>query len=510
MQQDTETFSSVISLDPYQHTYIVGASGHLQEESALEYSKKQYVISYINTKGFISTVVSVSKNIPDEDLKDVIENKVYEELALDMAIAYQTNYIEMHNRVDENNRFFQVFVVDPLTLEDDFKPIVEKIKYIDQIVPLPLLIKSLYAKEIIDDTGLHCFIFFQQNDAFLTIYNEREFVYTKSLSFSLTTFHEEFCALLGEQISFNAFIDILSSEGLATSNLEHQKYLIKLFSDAFLHVNDILTYVKRAFQLDKIDTIYIGSEIADISGLDEYAQTYLSINSYSFDFDYGFSSDLANVSQIQSLMQLYTTVPQEDRYECNFSTFHRPPPFTKRESGKLIILAAASIVLALIYPITNWSLAYIENVRYSLLHTQYTTVHHQKMTREATMHLKQRDKKRIATLEKAEETEYNNKKSTLIKIHNIKVNYPMKAKNLTHLTQVLNKFGVQLKEIEYEQQNHQKYFTMTLLSRYNKKITELVKYLTKTDAGQYSFSLKNIDYDTKDNYYTSKLKVTLL
>lgn len=510
MQQNVETFSSVISLDPYQNTHIVGASGHLKEENTLEFSKKQYVVSYVGTKGFISTTVSISKNIPDEDLKDVIENKVYEDLALDMAIAYHTNYIEMHNRVDENNRFFQVFVVDPLTLENDFKPVVEELKYIDQIIPLPLLIKSLYAKEIIDDTGLHCFIYFQQDDAFLTIYNECEFIYTKSLNFSLTTLHEDFCALLGEQISFSAFVDILSSEGLATSNVEHQKYLIKLFSDAFLHINDILTYVKRAFQLDIIDTIYIGSEIANISGLDEYAQTYLSINSYSFDFDYGFTSDLPNISQIQYLMQLYTTIPTEDRYECNFSIFHRPPPFTKRASGKLILLAVASLVIALVYPLTNWSLAYIENVRYSLLHTQYTTLHNKRMTREATINLKKRDKKRVAALEKNEQTAYNNKRNTLIKIHEIKVNYPMKAKNLTHLTQVLNKYGVQLKEVDYAQKDHQKYFTMTLLSRYNKKITELVKYLTKTNAGSYSFSLKNINYDAKDHYYTSKLKVTLL
>ncbi len=510
MQKDKTTFSSVISVDPYRKSFIEGVSGNLYKQKELTYSKKRYVIAYLNTKAFISAIITVSKNIPDEDLQDVIENKIYEELALDMAIAYQTNYIEIINKADENNRFFHVFVVDPLTLDDDFRSIIKEIKYIDQIVPLPILLKSLYTREIIDDLGVHCFIFFQKDDTFLTIYNEQEFLYTKSLNFSLTKIHENFCELLGEQIPFDTFIEILSSEGLATNNLEHQKYLIKLFSDIFLHVNDILTYVKRVFQIEKIDTIYIGSDITKISGLDEYAQTYLSINAYDFDFDYGFTSDIQHVSQIHSLMQLYAGLSGEERYECNFSKYLRPPPFAKRQSGKLILVTAASLIIALIYPITNWSLTYVENMRYSLLNTQYTKVNNIKMTREATLYLKRKNEKRIFALEKNELNNYNNTKNTLVEIHNIKVNYAMKAKRIAYLTKALNKYGVQLKKIDYTQKNKQHYFTLTLLARHNKTITDLIKYLTKTDAKIYAFSLKNIIYNDKKKHYVSKLKVTLL
>ena len=318
-QEKQQSFTSVISVDPYKREYYKSVSSHLKKELDPKYSKNQYAISYIGTKNFISSLISVSKNVPEDDLADIIENKVYEDLALDMAISYKTDYIEAYNKVDESNRFFHVFVVDPLTLEEDFKNVVEDIKYIDQILPVPLLLKTLYTREIIDDAGVHCFIYFQENDTFLTLYNEHEFVYTKSLKFSLKEIHQRFCELLGEQLPLEIFLQILSNEGLATVNKEYQKHLIKLFAEVFLHINDVLTYAKRAFEIEKIDHIYIGSELSNIAGLDEYSQTYLAIRSSEFNFNYGYTSDNHHINQLHALMQLYTTMPSGQKRTRNTS-----------------------------------------------------------------------------------------------------------------------------------------------------------------------------------------------
>lgn len=509
-QEKQQSFTSIISVDPYEGGYYKSVSSHLSKEQNPQYLKTQYAISYLGTKSFISALISVSKNIPEDDLHDIIENKVYEDLALDMAIEYKTNYIEAYNNVDESNRFFHVFVVDPLTLEEDFKTTVEEIKYLDQIVPIPLLLKSLYTKEIIDDTGVHCFIYFQEDDTFLTIYNENEFVYTKSLKYSLKEIHQRFCELLGEQLPLDIFLQILSNEGLATTNKEYQKHLIKLFAEVFLHISDVLTYAKRAFEIEKIDHIYIGSELSSIAGLDEYSQTYLAIKSSDFDFNYGYTTETGHINQLHALMQLYTTMPSEQRYECNFSIFHRPPPFVKRESGKLILLTAASLTVALIYPIMNWSLSYAESLRYSILDTKYNEVHNTRVTREATVKLKEAHKVEAQQLKKAEEDDYNNKKNTLIKIRDVKVNYPMKAKHLSELTKDLNKYSIMLTAINYNEEKDGKAFIFTLVSPTDKKITELLEYLTKTKTNMYKFSLQNIDYNEKEKTYISELKVKLL
>ena len=427
-----------------------------------------------------------------------------------MAIAYKTNFVEAYNNVDESNRFFHVFVVDPLTLEEDFKNVVEDIKYVDTVLPVPLLLKTLYTKEIIDDSGVHCFIYFQENDTFLTIYNEHEFVYTKSLKFSLKEIHQRFCELLGEQLPLEIFLQILSNEGLATSNKEYQKHLIKLFAEVFLHISDVLTYAKRAFEIEKIDHIYIGSELSHIAGLDEYSQTYLATKSSEFNFNYGYTSDNNHVNQLHALMQLYTAMPSEQRYECNFSIFHRPPPFTKRESGKLILLTAAAMAIGLAYPIMNWSLSYAETLRYAILDTKYNDVHNTRVTREATIKLKNLHKEEAQKLKTAEEEEYNNKKNTLIKIHDVKVNYPMKSKHLAELTKDLNKYSIMLTSINYNEVKDNKSFSFMMMSPSDKKITELLEYLTKTKTDKYKFFLESIDYDEKEKQYISELKVKLL
>jgi hypothetical protein len=510
-----QSFTSVISVDPYKREYFKSISSHLERELDPTYSKDQFVISYLGAKSFISSLISVSKNIPDDDLSDIIENKVYEDLALDMAISYKIHYVEAYNHVDEANRFFHVFVVDPLTLDEDFASTVEDIKYIDQIIPVALLLKTLYTKEIIDSSGVQCFIYFQENDTFLTVYSESEFVYTKSLKFSLKELHERFCELRGEQISFEMFSQVLANEGLATSNKDYQQYFIKLFAETFLHINDVITYVKRAFEIEKIDHIYIGSDVGHIIGLDEYSQTYLAIKSTEFDFNYGYTSE-NTINQLHALMQLYTTMPSSQKYECNFSIFHRPPPFAKRESGKLILLTSAALALGLLYPITNWSLSYAESIRYSLLETDYQKTHTIKTTREATIKLKETQKAEADKIKKAEEDEYNNKKNTLIKIHEVKVDYPMKSRHLTFLTKDFNRYSVMLKNVHYNEtvENNgtetSKEFTFSLSSTSDKKITELLEYLTKTKTDKYEFSLEHIDFDEKEKNYISELKVNLL
>jgi hypothetical protein len=503
-----QTFSSVLSINPYNDTYYSGVSNRLTPEESPAYAKEQFAISFLNTKSFITTTVDISKNIPEADVFDALENKVYEELALDMAIEYHIQFIEA-SQTDENNRYYHVFVVDPLTMEEEFARSVEKVKYIDQIVPVPLLLKSLYQKEIIDDAGVHAFLYFQENDAFFTLYNDQEFIYTKSLKFSFKQMHERFCELLGEQIDLKVFVQLLAEEGLSASNTEYQKHLIKLFGEIFLHINDVLTYAKRAFDIEKIDHVYIGSQIGAISGLDEYSQTYLGLTSKPFDFDYGFETEAWYVDQIHALMHLYAMMTPAERYECNFTIYHRPPPFLQRKSGQMIAIVAASFVFALAYPVYYWSLAYAEGVHKQMLTTEYNEVHNIKVTREATIKLKLAEKDRVQQLMDAEKAEFDARKETLAKIRDVKVNYPMKAKALTAFTADFNKYGVNLKRITYAEDEKEKAFTFYLNASKDKRITALLEYLTKAKTKNYRFILEKITYDAETSRYDSELKAVL-
>ena len=509
-KSEQHSFSSVISVNPYKDTYLSGVSSFLSDTQTAEFSKDQLAISYLNTKEFINAQIEISKNIPDEDLFDAINNKAYDELALDQAIEYQIQYIETYNNLDEENRHFHVFIVDPLDVTHTFANVVEKIKYLDVIIPAPLLLKSLYSKEIIDSNGVHCFIYFQENDAFVTIYGEKEFIYTKSIKYSFIEMHERFCELYGERIDYQSFLNFFSIENLKETDSDYKEYFIKLYKELFANVNDILTYAKRAFDIEKFEHVYIGSQIPTLTKLDEMLEVELNIKSSEFNFDYAYETKDDYVDQLHSLMHLYTTVDSDERYECNFSVYHRPPAFIKRESDKIIILIAASLVLAFVYPITYWMLNYAQALQEDLLHQEYKEVHNIKITREATIKNRIADKEKAIALLDQEKQEYIDKKNTLIKIHKVKVDYPMKAKLLALLTKDLNKYGVRMEILTYAESDKEQFFTLSLVSSSDRKITKLVQYLTKAHEDKFTFSLESITYDEKLKVYLSELKVKIL
>jgi len=555
-------FSTIISADPYQKNFYVSSLNGIVPIASPSFSKEQYAISFLNTKGFISALIGISKNVPDDDIHDALENKVYEELALDMAIEYTIHYIEAPSHISESDRFFHIFVVDPLTLEQEFTSVIESIKYIDQIIPVPLLLKSLYSKEIILSSNAHGFIYFQENDAFFTVYNEQEFVYTKSLKYSLRQIHERFCELLGEVVEFSTFQATLSSQGLHANNPEYQKSLLKLFGEIFLHVNDVITYTKRAFEIKQFETIYVGASCGLIDGLDEYAQTYLGLKSQPFDFDYGFKTDGKSVDQIHQLMHLYARLESNERYESNFTIYHRPPPFAKRDSGKLILVTAAALAIALLYPGTYWALSYIEEFHYSLMNQEYEHVHIEKTSREAAINLRLANKNVAQELLNEQTTAYKQKQDTLIQIHDKKENYPMKAKILADFTHSFNQYGVKVISLSYRENNtsadennslkqyhgpfndtehatnalvpigkedfNQSYEQLKKLDYYSKEgnlspraftfilsapkmqpITDLLKNLTSTKNDKYNFSLHLVNYDNNSSTYLSELKAVL-
>ena len=259
-----------------------------------------------------------------------------------------------------------------------------------------------------------------------------------------------------------------------------------------------------------MDHVYIGTQIFTTTKFDEISQVELEIKSSNFDFDYGFDTDKKYIDQIHCLMHLYAILPEDEIYSCNFTNYFRPPSFIKRESGKLLLVAAASLIISFIYPLSYWLITYAQAVQYERLTQEYTLLYNQKNSREATI------KNKISKIDKTnklltiEEKNYKEKKNTLIKIHDVKVNYPMKAKYLSILTKDLNKFSVNLESLSYIESDDSKQFILNLISSNNRRITKLIGHLTKTHYGKFDFSLKNISYDNKSKKYTSILKVKLL
>lgn len=509
MGKSKDTFSTTLSINTNNH-YLANIAGVLSDVKKPYFSKEQFVIASFDTKNSINSNISISKNIPEEDLYDAITTKAYDELGLDQAIEYQISYVETYAKIDEDNRNFFLFIVEPTIINETYKAIQKEIKYIDIIIPSPLLLKSLYTKNIIEDNGVHCFIYFQNNNAFITIYDECQFVYTKSLKYSFKQMYERFCELYGEKIEYSDFMEFLQKHNLKDTKSDYKEYFIRLYREIFSNINDILTYIKRAYDLEDIDKIYIGSEIDTVMKLDEILEYQLNIKTSNFDFNYGFEKGEKYIDQMHSLMLLYTKIDNDEKYLCNFTIFHRPPKFIQRQSGKIIILTLVSIILAFAYPVTYWILTYAGSLQYQLLNNKYKEIHNIKSVREVNIKNKEIEKTKALALLNKEKEKYIDKKNTLVKIHNAKVNYPMKAKLLSILTENINKFDVKLSSLFYDENDNIKKFNLNLVSKKDKQITSLIKYLTKEHVGIFDFSIEKIYYDEINKKYISELKVIIL
>jgi len=241
----------------------------------LSYNTSNFITSYVSNKDIITTTIQLSRNIPQEDIEDILEIKAYEELGLDQASNYIISFMEVENAGEE--REFHLFIAAPEVLDELYLPIKQETKYLDLIIPAPLLYKALYKKEILNDNGTHCFMYFTKQDAFVTFYKNGEYIYSKSIEFSLEQMYEKYCELVGEQVDKKEFFSILETEGLKATNNSYQQNLMKIFGEVFITINDIIIYTKRAFQLDTIDNMFIGSVQGPIIGLDEYSQNVVEL-----------------------------------------------------------------------------------------------------------------------------------------------------------------------------------------------------------------------------------------
>ena len=503
-------FSSVLTVNPYKESYCEGVFNTITPTTQPKYGKEQLVVSYLHTKDFITAQLEISKNIPDEDIYDALSSKAYDELALDQAVEYKIQYVEIFNTLDEDNRHFHVFIVDPLDLTNTFSNVVKKVKYIDTITPVPLLLKALYTKDIVELSGVHCYIYLQESDAFLTLYNDKEFLYTKSIKYSFLDMHERFCELYGERIDYENFLNFFTKENLKESQSNYKTYIIKLYKELFANINDILTYAKRAFEIEKIDQVYIGSQIETVTQLDEMLEAELQVKAAGFEFDYGFENQEGYIDQLHALLYINAHIPSEERYHPNFTIYRRPPKFIYRDSGRLITAVVASLILAFAYPVTYWILTYAQELQKDLLQQEYKEVHSTKVTRETTIKNRLTVKEKSQKLLEIQKQQYTQKRNTLIKVHDVKVNYPMKAALLSTIYNELTKFGVQTTRTTYNEDEKGKVLALNLATSKDRRITKLLEYLTKTYEGKYKFELEKISYDPKTKMYLSEMKVVLL
>jgi hypothetical protein len=499
------TVKNVVTLNAYTDRSYAFKNDLFKPLDKLTYNTSNFITSYVNNKDIITTTVHLSRSIPEEDIADILDIKAYEELGLDQANTYIISSIEVESAGEE--REYHIFVAEPESLDEVYLPIKEQTKYIDLLVPAPLLYKSLYNKEILKDNDTHCFVYFTQNDAFVTIYANGQYLYSKSIEYSLEQIYDKYCESIGEKVDEKEFYSILESEGLKTTNNDYQQNFMKIFAEVFITINDIIIYAKRAFNLDSIDQMFIGSEKGPIIGLDDYSQNYLGVHSSDFNFNYHVSNDEWYTDQLQYLMLLSSLDYMEDESSLvNLTMYPRPPSFVNRASGQFIIATFAAISLSLAYPLVYLVGSYVNDAKIYAL-----KIENNKLTTEANKYKKILNEKKtqIKALDEKIEvltTKYDGKAKTLTSIYNKKVNYRLKSGTFHTIAEELNQYEVNVDMLKSEDDT----LWLSLVSTDDRKFTEVIKYMSDTHFDEIiEIDIEEIQKDPGGNYYKGLLKVEL-
>jgi len=504
-QKSQSSVRNIVTINAYTDKKYQFKNDTFRALKKLSFNKTNFNTSYLSNKDIISTTVSLSRSIPEEDIPDILDIKAYEELGLDQANEYVISSREVHHDAEE--REFHIFVAEPHVLDELFLPIKNQIKYIDLIVPAPLLYKTLYKRELLSDSETHGFLYFTKHDAFVTIYKDGEYLYSKSIDFSLEQIYDKYCEIVGEKIDEKEFFTVLESEGLKTTNNEYQQNFMKIFGEVFITINDIIIYVKRAFQLENIDQMYIGSVQGPIIGLDEYSQNYLGLQSSDLNFNYNINNDEWYIDQLQYMMLLSSFDYMEDEEALvNLTMYPRAPAFVNRAGGQFLIATFAAISLGLAWPLTNLNGSYINDTKILLMKGE-----DEKLQKEASKYKKilGAKQKEIAVLdEKIDKltTIYSAKTKTLTSIYDKKVNYRLKSAIFYTIAEELAAFDVNVEMLASEENK----VYISVVSASDRKFTELIKYISDNHFDEINqIDIEVIEKDPESSYYKGILKVDL-
>lgn len=456
----TDSNFKIISKDK---TYIYQNSTFYQNTNKIA----DQAIAVLDFSDCLIDTIEVPLNVDSSDLSSIIELKTYEELALDPTQDYVIKFLPQKSSQSENGFRYFVFVAKEQDIAKKFTQ-----RPIDFIGYAPLIIQALFTKNYLPDINDFAFAYLDDSDAFIAVYSSGSFVYCKgSQKLSLLNMYNKFCEIAGERIQNDEFIKFFLEGFLNLLRSDIEDTLSKFWTQFFTTISEILLHAKRTFKINEYAAVYIGTVYGAPMQIGEIANKYFSTKVMPFEFNLGQNS-AEKVDIITRLAPIY----HECENSIDFSIFHRPPPFLKRDGGKALTIIAVSGALAILYPLVMFGpydayLAYkISSVnsisqQNSVQKLQYTTqiaaIEHSLKQNEDTL--------------KALKNEYDYSITALKDLVAIKTNYTPRAVTIVDLAKAINDSKVRLERLDINETNA----TLICITASPSNLSTLIKRLSK-------------------------------
>jgi len=498
---------SIITVDIYNNKNYKLSGGKFTVLNKLKSSKTDIVSSYIANRDLIIESIDTSSRIPKENILDVITDKVYEELRLDPAVEYGIYPVKISLHSEEAK--YQVLIVDKSSLKESFSPLAKKVKVIDYITPAPLLYKVLYQTKKLKSSSTDMFIYFGEYDSFVTFYHKGEYLYSKSIKFSLQQMYDRFCQLAQEvPLNKDEFKKLLENDNFKNTEGRYKDILIKVIDECFLTINDVLIFTKRTYELQNIKTAYIGFSWGYIIGIEQYVENYLNLDGKPISSIYTKEEPQIALDPVHSLMALTTVESISGVLDVpNLTPFPKPAPFAKRPAGKILSLSLFLILAFQAPAIYDYFIGVTTQAKNTILSKREA-----KLTAIANKYKGILNKKReeLKALNKAiDKTKkiYLSKKGQLENVYNEKFNYNLRSEQLALITNVLKGYDIKSRFIEISDT----VYKIELEAKDDKEITAFIKQLvSKFDKSISNVDIKNIKLDSKTKLYKGVVKLEFM
>jgi len=314
------------------------------------------LISFIQLEDITSEAIEISKFLEDEELYDAIEMKLFEDLALEPGLEYKICYSE---RLDPNGanietKKYNAYVAPYHAIKQKLSLLENS--YIDFVFIPQTTIKTLFSKNFLSDSSTFAFIYLYNDSAYLCVYQNGEYTYSKSIRGSLKTLTERFSEILGERIDGSDFVKILTNASFRTKKPEYESGFKSLLEEFFTSISDVLVHAKRINQISGYEAIYIGTEYGNIADMELIAKEYFETQFKNFDFNLGIKTE--GFVDMSTKLIFFAYLNDIDSYKnLNFSIFMRPPPLFKRPAGKFMGISTIALLVSFTYPLYNVTLA---------------------------------------------------------------------------------------------------------------------------------------------------------
>lgn len=313
-------------------------------------SKKSFISSRVFYDDVISHSFKLANTTTQEEIKSLIELKMYEDVGLDLQKEYKMTHVVKELEF-EDMFLIEAFAIEKSSILKRLEEVLSKTAVIDFLAIPFLSFTTLYTNKIIAPKN-DVFVYLDKKEAFLTIYKDGKYLSTKSL----ITLEEIVISLEKEdiEIDIEKLEEILEKKGLDPSVYTKEDGAIfnaleAVFSEIFTKINNVVIHNRSVFGFDKVDRLFFGTIFGRIKGLKEIAANFFSSDLKLLDFN--IFQEKVDSDYFSRIVASYAyDISQSDTIEQDITFFKRKESFFKSEVVKLSLFVFFLVIILSIYP----------------------------------------------------------------------------------------------------------------------------------------------------------------